>query len=77
VLFVIYYLVEEVIEIGTIGKVYFQDFWNLLDILLWVVSDVCDTLCTHLRTVVRGVHRLLRLSIRDHQSTVGRVVGRT
>ncbi|VDL62075.1 unnamed protein product [Hymenolepis diminuta] len=40
-LFVIYYITEEVIEISNLGAKYFKKFWNILDILVILLSCVC------------------------------------
>ncbi|VDN98329.1 unnamed protein product [Rodentolepis nana] len=40
-LFILYYIAEEVIEISNLGIKYFKKFWNILDILVIVLSCVC------------------------------------
>ncbi|VDD75321.1 unnamed protein product [Mesocestoides corti] len=40
-LFIVYYVAEEIIEITKLGYKYFRKFWNVLDILVIVLSCVC------------------------------------
>ena len=48
-LFVVYYIVEEVLEIIKVGFVYFAGFWNNLDIivLLLCIMNICLNLYTN------------------------------
>lgn len=40
-LFILYYIVEEALEIKKHKLAYFKSFWNLLDILVILISLVC------------------------------------
>ncbi|KAL5103963.1 Polycystic kidney disease 2-like 1 protein [Taenia crassiceps] len=40
-LFIFYYITEEIIEVCNLGYKYFTKFWNLLDILVILLSCVC------------------------------------
>ncbi|CDS43464.1 polycystic kidney disease protein 2 [Echinococcus multilocularis] len=40
-LFIVYYVAEEVIEACNLGYKYFTKFWNILDILVVVLSCIC------------------------------------
>ncbi|KAH9277542.1 Polycystic kidney disease 2-like 1 protein [Echinococcus granulosus] len=40
-LFVVYYVAEEVIEVFNLGYKYFTKFWNILDVLVVVLSCIC------------------------------------
>ncbi|XP_013419430.1 polycystin-2 isoform X1 [Lingula anatina] len=41
ILFIIYYIIEEVLEIKKHKVEYFKHFWNVVDILVLVISSVC------------------------------------
>ncbi|KAK7005356.1 polycystic kidney disease 2-like 1 protein, partial [Biomphalaria glabrata] len=43
VIFVLYYIIEEIMEISFTGYRYFLDFWNILDVVLLFVAIVCIT----------------------------------
>uniref|UniRef100_A0A0R3W376 PKD_channel domain-containing protein n=1 Tax=Taenia asiatica TaxID=60517 RepID=A0A0R3W376_TAEAS len=40
-LFIVYYIAEEVIEVCNLGYKYFTKFWNLLDVLVVLLSCTC------------------------------------
>ncbi|KAL5965302.1 Polycystin-2 [Taenia solium] len=40
-LFIVYYIAEEVIEVCNLGYKYFKKFWNLLDVLVVLLSCTC------------------------------------
>jgi hypothetical protein len=40
-LFVIYYIIEEIIEIKKVRLAYFKSFWNILDIIVLIVAICC------------------------------------
>lgn len=40
--FIVYYVVEELIEIRTIGIKYFANIWNLLDVVVIAVSSIFE-----------------------------------
>uniref|UniRef100_A0A061QFY2 Putative PKD2 n=1 Tax=Cupiennius salei TaxID=6928 RepID=A0A061QFY2_CUPSA len=51
ILFILYYIVEESLEIKKNGCVYFYEVWNILDLLVIVVSLICIAFSAF-RTVV-------------------------
>ncbi|GFN78424.1 polycystin-2, partial [Plakobranchus ocellatus] len=49
-IFILYYIIEEIIEIFATGLKYFADFWNVLDIVLIGMALICIIFNVH-RTV--------------------------
>jgi polycystin 2 len=41
VLFTIYYSIEEILEVKTIGMKYFKEVWNCLDIVMLIICYIC------------------------------------
>ncbi|XP_059178579.1 polycystin-2-like protein 1 [Physella acuta] len=52
IVFVVYYIIEEILEISFTGYRYFLDFWNILDVVLLLVAAVCITFNIYRSTTI-------------------------
>lgn len=46
-LFILYYIVEEILELRIHKLSYFKSVWNILDIVIILVRGILESLCHH------------------------------